>query len=80
MPRGRNQHNLDPATRLEDLAWMADTGESAVGAAERLGVEHEALEKWLRRHDLGLWHRLAARDPVDANYRTRHHGDYRRAG
>lgn len=53
--------------RLEDLTFMADTGESAEGAAERLGISHDALEIWTRRHAPELWKRLVARDPRDRN-------------
>lgn len=65
--------------RLEDLTWMADTGESATGAAERLGISHDALEIWTRRHAPELWKRLVARDPRDENFRTRMHGERRTA-
>ena len=51
------------AERLEDLAWLADTGENAVGAARRLGVSHAALDRWCRRHCFDLWQQLRARDP-----------------
>ena len=51
------------AERLEDLAWLADTGENAVGAARRLGVSHDALDRWCRRHCFDLWQQLRARDP-----------------
>jgi hypothetical protein len=41
---------LRPAERLEDLAWMAGTGESLAGAAMRLGSTEDAVEAFLRRH------------------------------
>jgi hypothetical protein len=50
--------------RHEDLLWMADTGECASGAAQRLGLSVKVLEKWCRRHDIELWNRLAAAEPV----------------
>lgn len=53
------------ASRLEDLTWMADTGESAVGAAARLGITRDALEKWCHNNDHDeLYARLHRRDPV----------------
>lgn len=36
------------AARLEDLTFLADTGETLNGAAERLGTTTAALEKWCR--------------------------------
>lgn len=36
--------------RLEDLAWMAETGETLEGAAERLDITPKSLERWCRRH------------------------------
>lgn len=39
------------AARLEDLQWMHDTGETAEGAAARLGISLNALDKWCVRHD-----------------------------
>lgn len=41
---------LRPTERLEDLAWMAGTGESLAGAAMRLGSTEDAIEAFLRRH------------------------------
>jgi hypothetical protein len=51
--RGASGHvrtTLRPAERLEDLAWMAGTGESLAGAAMRLGSTEDAIEAFLRRH------------------------------
>lgn len=48
-------------TRAEDLTFMADTGETHVRAAARLGINLDALEKWCR--DNGhrpTWRRLVA--------------------
>lgn len=70
MPRGVNQFGVEAQNRLEDLKWMADTGESATGAAARLGIGYSALEVWLRRHDRALWRRLVARDPRDPSFRS----------
>jgi hypothetical protein len=78
VPHGWNQPIINQ--RLEDLRWMADTGENASGAAARLGITFNALEVWLRRHDTALWKRLVAREPRDENHRTKQHGVYRTAG
>lgn len=53
--------------RLEDVRWMAETGESFTGAAARLGLKRDALENWLRRHDPETLARLIAREPKDHN-------------
>lgn len=37
--------------RAEDLAWMAASGETLAGAAERLGISTDALTEWGRRFD-----------------------------
>ncbi len=70
MPQVKGWNAEACARRLEDLAWMADTGESASGAAERLGMTLSALERWCDRHARDLWRRLSARDPVDHNERS----------
>lgn len=53
--------------RIEDLRWMAAHGESAQGAAARLGItKAEALRRWCVRHDIeDVWRTLRARDPLD---------------
>lgn len=49
--------------RVEDLAWMLETGESLAGACMRLAVAPYALHRNLERvHRLDLWQQLAARD------------------
>lgn len=53
--------------RLEDCRWMADTGEHLAGAAQRLGLNVKALEKWLRTHDRDCLARLMSREPRDHN-------------
>lgn len=53
--------------RREDLRWMAETGESATGAAQRLNLTLAALEKWCRRNEVDLWHQLLANEPTDHN-------------
>ena len=53
--------------RLEDCRWMADTGESLDGAAERLGLTTATLEAFLRRYDRETLARLIAHRPKDHN-------------
>lgn len=60
----------EPATRtsmdsvhLDDVAWMANTGETWTGAVARLGVKAKTLEKWLKdrgAYDLAV--RMRARE------------------
>lgn len=52
------------AQRIEDLEWFVATGESAQGAARRLGVSHDSLDRWCRRHAWELWQQLRTRDPM----------------
>lgn len=46
------------AERLEDLQWMAETGEIPERAAARLGISLTALEQWAGRHAPEEWRRL----------------------
>lgn len=55
------------ANRLEDLSWMYETGESAMGAAERLGLEYRHLDKWARRNRVPFWGHMLTRNPRDWN-------------
>lgn len=55
----------DHTARAENVAWLAATGESATGAARRLGITYKALEKWARRNAPEDWRRLRANDPCD---------------
>jgi hypothetical protein len=48
------------AARLEDLTFMADHGETHIGAAERIGMTVDALDRWCHRHDAKVWNRLVA--------------------
>lgn len=50
------------AERREDLDWMARTGETTEGAAHRLGISTEALERWCLKHAHDTWRRLRAND------------------
>lgn len=48
---------------IEDLQWMADTGESFTGACQRLRRPPPTVFRTLdRAHRLDLWRRLAARE------------------
>lgn len=48
---------------IEDLQWMAETGESFTGACQRLGRQPDTVFIALNRaHRLDLWRRLAARE------------------
>ncbi len=53
------------ADRLEDLAWMAETGETRDGAAARLGMSVESLGRWCEKHARDLWAALG-REPAGA--------------
>lgn len=53
--------------RLEDAAWLVETGENLTGAAARLGMKPAALNKFLVRHAPHLQRQLLARDPRDHN-------------
>lgn len=49
--------------REQDVEWMASTGETTEGAAERLGIRPEGLYKWTT--DAGrpdLWEKLRANE------------------
>lgn len=58
---------VNTAERLEDVRWMAETGENLDGAAQRLGMTVEALEKWCARHDKEALTTLIAARPRDHN-------------
>jgi hypothetical protein len=50
---------------LEDVEWMARGGESLQGAATRLGIKPDALERLLRLHERAdLLRDLRSRDPL----------------
>lgn len=54
-----------PPLEIEDVEWMADTGESLTGAAARLHITPNALTQRLRGNSRGdLLARLRARDPL----------------
>lgn len=56
--------------RLEDLLWMAETGEHAEGAAKRLGMEFKSLDRWAHKHMPETWALMLKRRPRDHNGRT----------
>lgn len=43
---------LDHHARTENVRFLAATGENLSGAAKRLGLRPEALDKWCRRWGL----------------------------
>lgn len=50
------------ADRLDNLRFLAATGESLEGAAQRLGITVASLDTWCRRHGhTDLYQQLAAR-------------------
>lgn len=54
-----DERRIDHEGRLEDLAWLLDTGETATAIPARLGLAPESLAAWLKqigRRD--LWTRL----------------------
>ena len=54
--------------RLEDLRFMAETGECLDGAAKRLGISTRGLSLFLTRHDeRELMATLQRRNPRDPN-------------
>lgn len=53
--------------RLEDLRWMYETGESAEGAAQRLGLNFKSLDKWVRNNHVPFWPEMLERNPRDWN-------------
>lgn len=57
------RHLADRKARLEDVRWLADTGESLTGAAQRLGITRDALEAWCRKYAPDAYHTLRAREP-----------------
>lgn len=63
----RNLTPAETAARLEDVRWMAETGECLDGAARRLGMTRKALEKWLTRADREALRVLVAHQPKDHN-------------
>lgn len=65
--RTRAEIDAAMAARLEDVRWMAETGEHLDGAARRLGISTATLERFLERNDRDALSRLIARRPRDHN-------------
>lgn len=65
--RTRAEIEASTAARLEDCRWMAATGECLSGAASRLGLKTNTLEKWLLANDRATFSALLAREPRDHN-------------
>lgn len=58
----------DVTHRAEDLDWMAAAGEGTEGAAKRLGVSPDSLERWCQRNGhADIWRRLVCNGPRDWN-------------
>ena len=68
--RTAREHARKRQQRLEDLQWMAETGECFSGAAKRLGITFAALDRWLRlNHFADLRQTLLAREPIGSQSR-----------
>lgn len=52
------------AHRLEDVTFLAQTGENLDGAAKRLGLTGKTLEMWCRRNAPDLRSVLISRQPI----------------
>lgn len=58
--------HVDHRARAEDLRWLAETGESLSGAAARLGISPDGIEKWCAAHGLRAeLEALRRREPGD---------------
>ena len=58
------------AERAEDLAWMARTGETTEGAATRIGLSVESLERWCDKNARETWHQLRTNDRTQGHVRA----------
>ena len=77
----RAMNSRRTATTLEDLEWMAATGESLAGASSRIEMHPAAIEKMLRREGrLDILTPLLRRNPRDWNAGTNAGGGLRRLG
>jgi hypothetical protein len=62
----RERVAVEMAARREDVLWMAETGESLSGAAKRLGIKVDALERWCDKNDMrDELRKLRSREPAD---------------
>lgn len=55
--------------RAEDLTWLAEAGESTEGAAYRLGILRDSLEKWCQRNNPDIWQQLLANEIAETRVR-----------
>lgn len=62
-------HTADADARLEDLRWMAETGEGLTVASARVGEKVKTVEAFLRRYDRECLALLIAQEPRDHNRR-----------
>jgi hypothetical protein len=59
---------VDHRARAEDVRWFVETGECLTGAARRLGITPQGLDKWCRRMAmLPELDTLRCREPYDWN-------------
>lgn len=65
----RTQIEAATRARLEDATWLAETGENLSGAAQRLGLNRDALDQFLYRNAPHIRQQLLAREPRDHNGR-----------
>ena len=65
----QQRHRRQRKERLENVRWMADTGENLTGAAKRLGLTPSTLDTWLARHAPDIGRTLRDREPRDPNQR-----------
>lgn len=55
---------IDHKARAEDIRWFVDTGENLTGAARRLGISRDGVEKYCALHGLRAELRtLQSREP-----------------
>lgn len=67
----RAEQDKQRADRIEDLEWMAEHGESLIGAAARVGITESALEHFLVRNERrDVLEVLRRRNPRDDNRQT----------
>lgn len=55
--------------RAEDLDWMVRTGETTEGAAGRIGISWDGLQRWCQREArTDLWRGLRTNELAQAGY------------
>lgn len=64
-------HRVDHKARAEDIAWFVETGENLSGAAQRLGISTDGVEKWCvlvgMRDELNI---LRSREPLTDMFKS----------